>query len=47
MQIPKENTMPVLYKVLVNGEWSFEMDADALNPYDMVRTDATSIHVLN
>ena len=39
--------MPVLYKVLVNGEWSFKMDADALNPYDMVRTDPTSIHVLN
>ncbi|MFZ9002894.1 MAG: acetyl-CoA carboxylase biotin carboxyl carrier protein subunit [Bacteroidetes bacterium] len=39
--------MPVLYKVLVEGEWSFEMDADALNAYDMARTDATSVHVLS
>jgi biotin carboxyl carrier protein len=39
--------MPVLYKVLVDGEWSFAMDVDALRPYDMVRTDTMDIHVLN
>jgi biotin carboxyl carrier protein len=39
--------MPVLYKVLVDGEWSFAMDDDALRPYDMVRTDTMDIHVLN
>jgi len=39
--------MSVLYKVSVNGEWSFEMDADALTSYDMARTDSSSIHVLN
>ena len=39
--------MSVLYKVSVNGEWSFEMDADALIPFDMAPLDATSVHVLN
>ena len=39
--------MPVLYMVLVDGEWSFAMDVDALRPYDMVRTDTMDIHVLN
>ena len=39
--------MPDLYKVLVDGEWSFAMDVEALRPYDMVRTDTMDIHVLN
>lgn len=39
--------MSVLYKVLVNGEWPFDMDADALTSFDMARTDARSIHVLS
>lgn len=38
--------MSVPYKVSVNGEWSFEMDAKALVPYDMAQMDASSIHVL-
>jgi biotin carboxyl carrier protein len=46
-QCHKNLTMSVLYKVSVNGEWSFEMDADALIPFDMAPLDATSVHVLN
>ncbi|MEJ2585331.1 MAG: acetyl-CoA carboxylase biotin carboxyl carrier protein subunit [Robiginitalea sp.] len=38
--------MSAIYKALVNGEWSFEMNEQALDPFDMARMDATSIHVL-
>lgn len=39
--------MSVPYKVSVNGEWSFEMDANALTSYDMARMGENSIHVLS
>ena len=39
--------MSVLYKVSVNGDWSFQMDAEALIPFDMARIDESSIHVLS
>jgi biotin carboxyl carrier protein len=38
--------MSVPYKVSVNGEWSFEMDAKALTPYDMARMGENSVHVM-
>ena len=38
--------MSVPYKVSVNGEWSFDMDANALISYDMARMGENSIHVL-
>ena len=46
-QYHKYHSMSVLYKVSVNGEWSFEMDADSLAPFDMARMDSSSVHVLN
>jgi biotin carboxyl carrier protein len=39
--------MSVPYKVSVNGEWSFEMDANALTSFDMARMEESTIHVLS
>ena len=38
--------MPDLYKVSVNGDWSFEMGPEGLNPYDIAHIDKASFHVL-
>lgn len=42
----KKAHMPVLYKATVNGEWTFDLQSDSLQAYDMARTDDASMHVL-